>query len=800
MRLLKTAEAHAEARWSFAEVRRELVDTLLHVRALSLDVVEGIERWRMGSRGNGTWPDPVTGESYLLKMKADTLWLSDSPLAEVLAFSSKSDPFFVVPSARERPEAPSNMMTPTLKARTQHQSGEQRKATLPLQNSLLRRIREAELVILKESVLARMQQQAHPGVRPASAGGWGGAADRGARPLTPEDSNALAPRRPAPLVLEGFISAQSAAQMAEDMLSGKVQRPAAADQNVLVAQALPGSWAQLGPPPRPPLHLESAAVFQLQPVGASAAEIAGVFERYIARVDPRLAGSVDGWKALGKLVGDEGPGALEWFWLRRTTASAAAEPDGLVVFRLKRMSTVICQLLHVTVVDINDLGEALDSVMTHMFTCLPVGAIRATLWYIGEGEEYAIFKDVEKVFKNRYFKWFQLCNESGVRGQVMNRPRSEQPDGPDPLTCAELPCVQVCAGQVWLCGGTPPPAAAVEIQASGSAQNITLAAVCLHELWKRSEKKAAADVVAANAAKAAETARGAAREGILHALLSGRLQRHLVRCQPLDLRHPEELNGDFSNTEGDAAAVRLVARVARSLETRGVGINGIMSECSADAAALVARGIGEGAGGYGQATAGLGLDVAMAELRTFGLADAVFGRLFITMEWAACVPSAVDDSIEVPVHVVGSCPAHGHPVIYLATSEDDAFVVIIPCGSTPPPQEAIFSTCADILRAAEPMDTAPYSAVRMTGFTMRQESRTLAISDPAALRVHGVEHLHVAEFGALALSAGRPARGRLCRSPSTHGSVFAVQKPYLLAVFHTDIDDLNVPLAAVLVS
>merc|ERR1719230_1888854 len=94
-------------------------------------------------------------------MKMDTLWLADCPLGEVLEFSSKSDPFFIVPSARVRPQATSsNMMTPTLRAKAQDRGGEQRKAVLPLQTSLLRRIREAELVIVKESLQARIQQQA----------------------------------------------------------------------------------------------------------------------------------------------------------------------------------------------------------------------------------------------------------------------------------------------------------------------------------------------------------------------------------------------------------------------------------------------------------------------------------------------------------------------------------------------------------------------------------------------------------------------------------------------------------------
>merc|ERR1719352_2268156 len=101
------------------EVRRELVDVLLHLRVHTLECVEAIDRWRNSSGKSGApWIEPSSGENYLLKMKSDTHWLADSPLGEILTFSPKSDPFFVVPSAREECATPSNQMTPKLQARS----------------------------------------------------------------------------------------------------------------------------------------------------------------------------------------------------------------------------------------------------------------------------------------------------------------------------------------------------------------------------------------------------------------------------------------------------------------------------------------------------------------------------------------------------------------------------------------------------------------------------------------------------------------------------------------------------------
>ncbi|CAE7280685.1 unnamed protein product [Symbiodinium necroappetens] len=51
-RLQRLAGDFAEGRLEASEAQRELVDSLLHCRALSLDVVEAFEKWRLaGSRG-----------------------------------------------------------------------------------------------------------------------------------------------------------------------------------------------------------------------------------------------------------------------------------------------------------------------------------------------------------------------------------------------------------------------------------------------------------------------------------------------------------------------------------------------------------------------------------------------------------------------------------------------------------------------------------------------------------------------------------------------------------------------------
>eukprot|EP00928_Gymnodinium_smaydae_P039043 TRINITY_DN2676_c0_g6_i1.p1 TRINITY_DN2676_c0_g6~~TRINITY_DN2676_c0_g6_i1.p1 ORF type:complete len:458 (+),score=111.36 TRINITY_DN2676_c0_g6_i1:1314-2687(+) len=454
------------------------------------------------------------------------------------------------------------------------------------------------------------------------------------------------------------------------------------------------------------------------------------------------------------------------------------------------MSTVFGQLLHVSVVDLEDLGDAVESVKTWMFAWLPIKSIRITLWYAQqETGEFMLVKPIEAKFKSKFFRWFQLTNVDGVRGQVMNRPRGTPEDG-DPLMPAEAPAISLCCGQAWLRGAGA--ATARTRRLGGCAQGLALAGVCLHQLWKESPEKAAADQAAALVAAEAAKSRGAVREALVKALLSGDFDKNLARLQPVDA---EVSDGASPEQESTGGAVALAARLCRSLETRKGGLPGVMVKFSADVPALLRSDAGEG---FATAAAGLETEALPSQIEALRPADAAYGRLFVTLDWASCL-QLDDGGLEIPVHAVGSCPGLiRQPILYLATTEDDTFVVVIPCGDAVPAADAVFPTCAEALRIAQPQDPPPYSAVKLSGVFVRQAARLTELVDPEALKVKGTT-LHVAEFGSMMLRAGRELPGKLRRSATTGPSLLVVDRPYMVAIWHTDMDDLNVPLCATLV-
>jgi len=782
-RLRKVAEVHAEARQPPQEVRRELIDILLHLRVHSLEVVEAIERWRNSSgRAGAAWIDPSTGENYLLKIKTDTQWLADSPLGEILTFSPKPDPFFVVPSARESHTAPTNQMTPTLQARKQMQ-GNQRKAALPLQSSLLRRIRASELLIIKESVQARMQN----GFAPSSAApvpSPGDAAAGGTLVAT-----ASAARKSSAPSLTASSECPSAHLPASSGLgaSASLSEGLALQAEVTIKPAA----VVTGPPPHYQRPETISGAFQMYPVDATVASIRETFDNYSSRVDPRLLATLEEIKTLETMLTGGGAATPEWFWLFRNSCagSGSSEPDGLAVFRIQKKSTTFAQLLHLSIVgdpmDASDFEEALQVVKTWMFAWLPIRSIRATLWYTEIDDDFKLVPEIESTFKKGLFRWFQLTNSEGRRGQVMNRPRGEPPI--DPEAPQDMPCLQVCVGQAWFRDGITSRAAVPRLGACAS--NLVMAARSVQHLWGRDTCD---EVPGTDASKS--SMREAAREGLVRGLLSGELSKLLSKYTPTTLTVTQQTAG----RQGSTGSPDIVRQLAQSLESSGSAVPGVQCEGSTDVVDLVQR--LSGASGYAEAIEGLGVDTLPDMIAALGPRDAAFTRLFVTFDWIDM--NVIDgDTFEVPVHAVGACPKHPHRVFYLGTSEDDAFVVVIPWGGVAvPEEERAFAACVEVLRSTEPLETTPVSAVRLSGFSARVKAHTVEVCNSSALGFPGAPRMHVSEFSSLLVSAGREMPGALRQAPAGGSGALAVARPFMIGIWHTGIDDLNVPLFATMVA
>ncbi|CAE8622582.1 unnamed protein product [Polarella glacialis] len=181
--------------------------------------------------------------------------------------------------------------------------------------------------------------------------------------------------------------------------------------------------------------------------------------------------------------------------------------------------------------------------------------------------------------------------------------------------------------------------------------------------------------------------------------------------------------------------------------------------------------------------------------------DTAFSRLIVTLDWNA-VNVIDDETFQVSVHAAGLCPSHPVPIFYVATSEDDMFVVIIPwkgVASAPSGDEGDFAACSEVLRQTQPMERSPFESLQLGSFDVRRAVSTTEIADTACLGMSAGESLHVAEFSSLSVSPGRVMPGQL-KSGMGGGTPFTVQRPFAVCLWHTDMDDLNVPLSAIMVA
>lgn len=544
--------------------------------------------------------------------------------------------------------------------------------------------------------------------------------------------------------------------------------------------------------------------FELVPVVATTSSICGCFEEYIARINKTLAATASGWNELKQVVEDESPSALEWFWLVRgvdasSSSTSANNADGLAVFRVKQMATAsIGELMHLSVIDSSTLQHALDAIKARMFALLPIASIRVTLWYVNDGEKPCVDKAINATFKERRFRWFQLSNSGGKRAQIMECRRAVLPEGEspdpdikyDPPKPADPPCILACLGQVWLRSSNKTGRTEATVCTRAVADNLIVAGACLRYLCRKNDESQSV------ASTALKEALAAARGDLTKGLLSGELDRLLAQCVSLPIKEALELSADAKD-----APAALSKYLLQSLLAGGssCSVPGFLCDGSADVVDLIKRGCAHA--GYAAALSGLGLEAVSALACAVSSQDAAFGRLFFTLSWQSVM--AVDhESFEVPVLRLGSCEGHAHPVFYVATSEDDTFVAIIPWeGVACPSPDAVFTSCTNILRTASPAETPPHAALRLPRVDARHATQTCKIACVASLGIADADTaLHLAELSSLMLSPGREMSGRLRRPRAVvRQAAFVVKRPFAFCLGHTDLDDLNVPLIATLV-
>eukprot|EP00931_Biecheleriopsis_adriatica_P116573 TRINITY_DN92201_c0_g1_i1.p1 TRINITY_DN92201_c0_g1~~TRINITY_DN92201_c0_g1_i1.p1 ORF type:complete len:732 (-),score=154.27 TRINITY_DN92201_c0_g1_i1:204-2153(-) len=287
-----------------------------------------------------------------------------------------------------------------------------------------------------------------PGQDLDSKAASGSEAEKASAPVTP--ASAATPTPASKPVGEDLPHAAAPASAA------KADAPIVAVQPTVQQAALAASTQQAvqseeKPRTSSPSVSDGPPPLNFVPVGATEAEIEGLFKEYEKRVSRSLSKTLDSsWQCIEKEKGraqDSGE-PMQWFWLADPEVASPGPRNalGLVVFWLMRgVSACHGIISHLSFTEGQDCWEdllpgVLDALRIQLFQSMPISSIRVTLWLSPQQDKtMKINKDVETPVKQAGYRWFQLANtKDSRRGQVMALRRVEERDGPAPADFPDL--------------------------------------------------------------------------------------------------------------------------------------------------------------------------------------------------------------------------------------------------------------------------------------------------------------------------------------------------------------------------
>jgi hypothetical protein len=549
-----------------------------------------------------------------------------------------------------------------------------------------------------------------------------------------------------------------------------------------------------------PAVRDSREVLHLVRIEAFEDDAASLFQEYIVRVDREQGRSLDcTWDSLLAHMTRRGAGVdeLEWYWLAAASgclSSTIERPqaaDGLVVFRVVRGADVCVQVCHVSLAGTDWLlriPSLLRALRTHIFRSLPAMSIRIKLWYANhEDGQFRLDRRVEAAFSQQSWRWFQLTNTSdGRRGQVMQLHRAEcEHDSPVPKDSYDI-CISSCLFLPYSDAGNLGDKEHTNMQYARTASNSLVMAECLRRY-------------------ALEQPVSNSHEDLIYPKL----------CKTCTTGDGEDLTKCEKEKDPEATQVgvpELVRRLARRGSVRLVRSKDTTNfqDCESWATHSLAAFRGLGNGKLSQDTETAWMTSLTPQLEAGGgSAHVMCGHVQICANWRDHeVELSAPSWVRVPTRALGqaSTAELGGRVAYLATEDDNVFVIVwlLPVDSPEMGHDALYEYCRGVLRDAPPsVDSLDSVAGEVPTEVMlpRFHLQALAAAHvPSPIMKAGGFGAPL-ELLAARLSARLPPHGALKRRAQTRSSqsVLKMDSSFVFCVWHAHLDDLDVPLFAMVV-
>lgn len=357
-------------------------------------------------------------ENYLVKMKSDTDFLKDHKLSQWFNFSEKNDPFLVIPSCAHSGVGLKGLKKGRSKKLQKDKANNlENKYEVPLDNSLMQRIKASEVVLVKETKDLETESNASP---QTFKGKSSPAKDN---PINHEVEN----NNPNKELMEDVKSRESLFDLRKKNHKDSSKNIAESTPKKESPKA-PAPVAHTEPTPIKEAETEEDEVYDYDIVslGITEKDAVSFLENYIKKVDVQLRSSFATPESLFEksMKGNNS----KWFGLRNK--DSPKDISGVFIYSLDSHFDRI-NILHLSTINRKGLGAAIEKSFQHMWANESANECRLGLYHYDEDKNGKITKvvdpELKDLLKNVKLRWKNVLNEANDRILVMGgiRPKED---------------------------------------------------------------------------------------------------------------------------------------------------------------------------------------------------------------------------------------------------------------------------------------------------------------------------------------------------------------------------------------
>lgn len=365
------------------------------------------------------WED----ENYLLKMKTDMNFFIEHSLSKYFNFSDKSDPFLVIPSCAQTGVGLKGLKKARKKQISQN---EQTKYEVPLDNSLMQRIKASEIIIEKEGKESNIEDatpktnkaQDTPSKSPKKVSKIAQKHEHTNENTDPNGDVEMASNQRESLFdlrkknkdKSGDTAYGPAHRQSNDKIMHPVNQKAEPIQ-----EAVEPSEEEVD---------DVSFEYTLYPLKLAESGIQSFLEKYIVKLDDKFAKS---YSTPSELYQKLQTGNNAQFYGLRNKGSTK-DIDGLLAYNLDNMFNRV-NILHLTTVNRKGIEEAVAVCIAHIWKNENAHEIRIGLYHF-DGEKngkpaLVVDTDINSALTKHKLRWKNMLNEGNKRILVNGANRSD---------------------------------------------------------------------------------------------------------------------------------------------------------------------------------------------------------------------------------------------------------------------------------------------------------------------------------------------------------------------------------------